>query len=96
MRPMRPESYRPARGTRGSRHHVIRCGDTGPATKTENWVWFFWKGAMLKRSKMDKGGAKLKNFMLKQFFKKQWGANAEIYHKLHLNHSTKFGENVKE
>jgi L-lactate dehydrogenase complex protein LldF len=45
----------------------------GGATKAENFVWFFWKSAMLKRSKMDKGGAKLKNFMLKQFFKKQWG-----------------------
>lgn len=50
----------------------------GRSTKTENWVWFFWKGAMLKRSKMDKGGAKLKNFMLKQFFKKQWGERRDL------------------
>jgi L-lactate dehydrogenase complex protein LldF len=50
----------------------------GLTTKTENWVWFFWKGAMLKRSKMDKGGAKLKNFMLKQFFKKQWGERRDL------------------
>ena len=50
----------------------------GFSTKTENWVWFFWKGAMLKRSKMDKGGAKLKNFMLKQFFKKQWGERRDL------------------
>lgn len=50
----------------------------GLSTKTENWVWFFWKGAMLKRTKMDKGGAKLKNFMLKQFFKKQWGERREL------------------
>lgn len=50
----------------------------GFTTKTENWVWFFWKGAMLKRSKMDKGGAKLKNFMLKQFFKKQWGERRDL------------------
>ncbi len=50
----------------------------GLSTKTENWVWFFWKGAMLKRSKMDKGGAKLKNFMLKQFFKKQWGERRDL------------------
>jgi L-lactate dehydrogenase complex protein LldF len=50
----------------------------GYTTKTENWVWFFWKGAMLKRSKMDKGGAKLKNFMLKQFFKKQWGDRRDL------------------
>jgi len=50
----------------------------GLTTKTENWIWFFWKGAMLKRSKMDKGGAKLKNFMLKQFFKKQWGERRDL------------------
>jgi L-lactate dehydrogenase complex protein LldF len=50
----------------------------GHSTKTENLVWFFWKGAMLKRSKMDKGGAKLKNFMLKQFFKKQWGERRDL------------------
>jgi L-lactate dehydrogenase complex protein LldF len=52
--------------------------DKGLSTKTENWVWHFWKKAMLKRSKMDKGGAKLKNFMLKQFFKKQWGERREL------------------
>lgn len=52
--------------------------EKGLSTKAENWVWFFWKGAMLKRSKMDKGGAKLKNFMLKQFFKKQWGERRDL------------------
>jgi L-lactate dehydrogenase complex protein LldF len=48
------------------------------STKTENWVWHFWKRAMLKRSKMDKGGANLKNFMIKQFFKKQWGERRDL------------------
>ncbi len=52
--------------------------EKGLSTKAENWVWFFWKGAMLKRSKMDKGGAKVKNFMLKQFFKKSWGERREL------------------
>jgi L-lactate dehydrogenase complex protein LldF len=50
----------------------------GGSTKSEGIVWFFWKSAMLKRSKMDKGGAKVKNFMLKQFFKKQWGERREL------------------
>jgi L-lactate dehydrogenase complex protein LldF len=50
----------------------------GLVTKTENVMWFFWKGAMLKRSKMDKGGAKLKNFMLRQFFRKSWGDRREM------------------
>ncbi len=58
-----------------NRSDAVKKGFT---TKTENWVWFFWKGAMLKRSKMDKGGAKLKNFMIKQFFKKQWGERREL------------------
>lgn len=52
--------------------------DTKFSTKTENWIWLFWKKAMLKRSKMDKGGAKIKNFMLKQFFKKQWGTRRDL------------------
>ncbi|MFI5151567.1 MAG: lactate utilization protein B [Bacteroidia bacterium] len=51
---------------------------TEKASKTENVIWFFWKGAMLKRSKMEKGGAKVKNFMLKQFFKKTWGDRREL------------------
>jgi len=50
----------------------------GGTTKTENFIWYFWKSAMLKRSKMDKGGAKLKNFILKQFFKKQWGERRDL------------------
>ncbi len=50
----------------------------GFAAKTDNWIWHFWKRAMLKRSKMDKSGAKLKNFMLKQFFKKNWGERREL------------------
>ena len=52
--------------------------EVGLAAKTDNWIWHFWKRAMLKRSKMDKGGAKLKNFMLKQFFKKSWGERREF------------------
>lgn len=50
----------------------------GPSSKTENMMWFFWKGAMMKRSNMDKGGPKLKNFMLRQFFRKSWGDQREL------------------
>ncbi|MCC7303715.1 MAG: lactate utilization protein [Bacteroidia bacterium] len=46
--------------------------------KTENWTWYFWKKAMMKRSVMEKGGAKLKNFMLRQFFRKSWGDRREM------------------
>ncbi|HEY6161661.1 MAG TPA: lactate utilization protein B [Bacteroidia bacterium] len=46
--------------------------------KSENWTWYFWKTAMLKRGTMEKGGAKLKNFMLRQFFRKAWGERREM------------------
>lgn len=52
--------------------------DLGLNQKTENWMWFFWKNAMLKRKNMEKGGSKLKNFMLKQFFKKSWGERRNL------------------
>jgi L-lactate dehydrogenase complex protein LldF len=58
-----------------NRHDSVTSGLHG---KAEGLVWFFWKGAMLKRSKMDKGGAKLKNFMIRQFFRKQWGDRREL------------------
>lgn len=51
---------------------------SGHTTKTENWIWYFWKTGMLRRSKMEKGGAKLKNFMLRQFFKKSWGERRDL------------------
>jgi L-lactate dehydrogenase complex protein LldF len=51
---------------------------SGLTSKKENWTFYFWKNAMLKRSKMEKGGPTVKNFMLKQFFKKSWGDRREI------------------
>ncbi len=50
----------------------------GYNTKAEGISMYFWKTGMLKRSKMEKGGANLKNFMLKQFFKKAWGERREM------------------
>jgi L-lactate dehydrogenase complex protein LldF len=52
--------------------------DEGFTTKSEKLTWFFWKNAMLKRSMMEKGGAKVKNFMLKKFFKKTWGERRSL------------------
>jgi len=52
--------------------------DAKLSTKAENWAWHVWKRAMLKRSKMDWGGAKVKNLLLKQFFKKQWGERRDL------------------
>lgn len=48
------------------------------SSSTENLTWVFWKKAMMKRKTMEKGGATLKNFMLNQFFKKQWGSRREL------------------
>jgi len=42
-------------------------------TGSENTVWKFWRKAMLKRSRMERGGAFFKNLMIKRFFKKAWG-----------------------
>lgn len=52
--------------------------EQGLNSKKENWTMYFWKNAMLKRSKMEKGGPSVKNFMLKQFFKKSWGDRREM------------------
>jgi L-lactate dehydrogenase complex protein LldF len=48
------------------------------SSKSEGLIWTVWKKAMLKRSNMEKGGAKVKNFMLKQFFKKTWGERRDL------------------
>ncbi|MFH1321025.1 MAG: LutB/LldF family L-lactate oxidation iron-sulfur protein [Bacteroidota bacterium] len=50
----------------------------GLSSRTENWSMYFWKKVMLKRGKMEKGGAKFKNFMLKQLFRKSWGDRREM------------------
>ncbi|MFD0939155.1 LutB/LldF family L-lactate oxidation iron-sulfur protein [Pedobacter boryungensis] len=42
-------------------------------TKTEEIGWSLWKKGMQKRSLMDMVSGKMKNFFLKQFFKKSWG-----------------------
>lgn len=51
--------------------------EKGNASKKENIYIYFWKTAMLKRSAMEKGH-KVKNFMLKQFFRKDWGNRREF------------------
>jgi L-lactate dehydrogenase complex protein LldF len=42
-------------------------------TKTEEIGWKIWKFGMLKRSRMDQFGGKIKNFFLKKLFGKIWG-----------------------
>jgi L-lactate utilization protein LutB len=47
-------------------------------SKTENLTIYFWKNAVMKRSNMDKGGAKVKGFMFKQMLRKSWGTKREM------------------
>jgi L-lactate utilization protein LutB len=47
-------------------------------SKTENLTIYFWKNAVMKRSNMDKGGAKVKGFMFKQLLRKAWGNQREL------------------
>jgi L-lactate dehydrogenase complex protein LldF len=39
----------------------------------EKWGWAMWKKGMLKRNLTDFFGGKMKNFMMKTFFKSSWG-----------------------
>jgi L-lactate dehydrogenase complex protein LldF len=50
----------------------------GLAPGSERWIFFFWKKAMLNRETMNKGGAKAKNFILRNFFQKSWGPRREL------------------
>ncbi len=48
------------------------------ASRLEKWTYYFWKKAMLRREIMNKGGARAKNFVLQNFFKKSWGSRREM------------------
>lgn len=50
----------------------------GMAPKVEKTGWKAWQKSMLKRSWVDMVGGKLKNFLLKNFFKKSWGKHREL------------------
>jgi len=44
----------------------------------EKWGWHYWKRAMLNRKRTDFFGGKMKNLMLRIFFKKTWGHYREM------------------
>ncbi|MFM2206982.1 MAG: hypothetical protein RL213_957 [Bacteroidota bacterium] len=46
--------------------------------RLERWVFRFWKKAMLSRRLMNQGNAKVKNFVLRNFFRKNWGDRREL------------------
>jgi len=47
-------------------------------TRSERTIWRFWRKAMLKRSRMERGGASFKNFMIRRFFKDAWGTRRTL------------------
>jgi L-lactate dehydrogenase complex protein LldF len=49
----------------------------GFTKSSEKLMWFSWKKMMLARKNMNKG-ASIKNFMLKSFFKTNWGERREF------------------
>ena len=58
-----------------SRRNAVRQKNV---SKTENLTIYFWKNAVMKRTNMDKGGAKVKGFMFKQILRKAWGNKREM------------------
>ena len=50
----------------------------GLVTTKEKWGWAIWKKGMLKRSLTDFFGGKIKNYLMKTFFKKSWGHYKEM------------------
>ncbi|MDF3079383.1 MAG: iron-sulfur cluster-binding protein [Sphingobacteriaceae bacterium] len=50
----------------------------GLTTTSERIGWKGWKTGMLKRSKMDMVGGKMKNWIMKNFFRKSWGKHREM------------------
>ncbi len=50
----------------------------GLASKAEKLGWLGWKRGMLKRSLMDFVGGKMKNFLMRTFFRKSWGKYREM------------------
>ena len=64
-------------------HHLLLLNrrdfvEKGHKSKSEDIIWFAWKGAMMKRKNMERGGPKAKNFLLRQFFKGTWGERREL------------------
>lgn len=47
-------------------------------TKPEKWGWLLWKKGMLSRKLTDTFSGKIKNWLLKTFFKKAWGKFREL------------------
>jgi L-lactate dehydrogenase complex protein LldF len=52
--------------------------DEKNSSRSEEVIWRFWRKAMLRRKRMDRGGAVFKNFMIRKFFKKPWGNNRDL------------------
>jgi L-lactate dehydrogenase complex protein LldF len=58
-----------------NRRDAVKEGDI---TKAESMGWAVWKKGMLNRKTMDLFGGKMKNFLMRLFFKKAWGQHREM------------------
>ena len=52
--------------------------NSGEVSKLEKVGWAGWRKGMLKRSFMDMVGGKMKNFLMRSFFKGAWGKHREL------------------
>ncbi|HTA84404.1 MAG TPA: lactate utilization protein B [Bacteroidia bacterium] len=64
-------------------HHLLLLNrkdsvEEGFTNRSERTIWNFWRKAMLKRSRMERGGASFKNFMIRRFFKDAWGTRRDL------------------
>lgn len=46
--------------------------------KKERWGWKLFTGVLMKRTWMDLAGGKVKNWLLRNFFKKAWGKHRDL------------------
>lgn len=61
-------------------------------SNSEKWGWAMWKKGMLSRKLTDFFGGKMKNFLLKTFFKKTWGHFREMPHVAEKSFSKQWAE----
>ena len=52
--------------------------NSGLVTTAEKWGWRMWTKGMLKRKTEDFFGGKIKNFLMRTFFRKTWGHYKEM------------------
>jgi L-lactate dehydrogenase complex protein LldF len=68
----------------------------GLSTQKEKWGWAAWKKAMQSRKLTDFFGGKMKNFILKAFFKNAWGKFRELPNVAEKSFAQRWAEEQKK